>query len=153
MLTPTSLKGGYGMSMINWSEWYQFNQQLINIHVPDSPGCYEIRTDYIFGRLKGYSRTVYIGSTENLKQRLGNRLNDPDKNRTLEEKRLIKKGHTFQFRYAKMLGESVENQDKIEIQMKNKALTEYVTEYCELPPCNRVFPKKVQNALMQEWKL
>jgi len=141
------------MSIINWSKWYQFNQQSINTHVPDSPGCYEIRTDYIFGRLKGYSQTVYIGSAEKLKQRLGNRLNDPDRNRTLEEQRLIQKGHTFEFRYAKARGEAGENQDKVEIQMENEALTEYVMEYCELPPCNRVFPKKVQKALMQEWKL
>ena len=135
------------MSTIKWSEWYQYNQHSLNTYVPESQGIYEIRTDYIFGRLKGYSQTVRIGKADRLKQRLGGILNEPDKNRTIEEKRLIQKGHTFEFRFAK--AESGE----VAIQMENESMAEYVMEYWELPPCIRNFPKEVVKILKKEWKL
>jgi len=63
-----------------------------------------------------------------LKQRRGSRLKNPNRNRTLEEQRLIQKGHDFEFRYANAVTKAVI------IQMENDALFKYVTEHWELPP-------------------
>ena len=115
--------------------------------MPNSPGVYEIRTDYTFGRLKGSSQTVNIGSAVNLKNRLGSRLINPRRYWTLEEQRLMQKGHGFDFRYANAMTK------EISINMENDALFEYFTEHWELPPGNRVFPKAVQKALRKLWKL
>jgi hypothetical protein len=50
------------MDELRWSQWYPLAQQPFSIPVPDVPGIYEIRTDHEFGRLRGQSRIVYIGS-------------------------------------------------------------------------------------------
>ena len=134
-------------SVNNWSKWYQFNQPSLDKYVPNAPGIYEIRTDYKFGRLKGSSRTVNIGMAVNLKQRLGSRLIDPRRNWTLEEQRLMQKGHGFEFRYANAVTREVIRK------MENDALFEYFTEHWELPPGNRVFPKEVQRKLIKLWNL
>jgi len=141
----SDVEGG-NSSINNWSGWYQFNLQSLNAYVPSSPGIYEIRTDYKFGRLKGSSQTVNIGMAVNLKQRLGSRLINPHRNWTIEEQRLMQKGHGFEFRYANAVNKEVRK-------MENDALFEYFTEHWELPPGNRVFPKEVQRKLRKLWKL
>lgn len=88
------------MDEISWSEWRQLLKQVVGEFVPDLPGIYEIRTDREFGRLKGTSRIVYIGSaarnTPSLKRRLLGRIS----NGSLAEKRLWKHGGNLQFRFA-----------------------------------------------------
>lgn len=54
-----------------WSAWHPFDTEVVNTSVPDKPGVYEVRSDVEFGRLKGSSPLVTIGSAvASLRKRL-----------------------------------------------------------------------------------
>jgi len=121
---------GTRMHEFHWSEWYPLSPR--DIGIPDEPGIYEIRTDYEFGRLRGSSRVVYIGSTMNsLKQRLVHqRIKEPSRT----EKLLRKAGHALEFRFATATdGETAKR-------MEAQRLMDYEREHWELPPGNGVMP-------------
>lgn len=118
----------------HWSEWYPLSLALIahDEDVPDEPGVYEIRTDYEFGRLRGNSRVVYVGSTvKSLKKRLVHqRIKDPEKNLSGTEKLLREAGHALEFRFA------TAPDGKTAKHMEAQRLMDYEKEHWELPPGN-----------------
>ena len=109
--------------------------------MPDVPGIYEIRTDYEFGRLRGTSRVVWVGTAASgrrpslrervVRQRIGN----PDHYLSRTEKLLRQAGHNLEFRFAKASdGETAK-------QMESQRLMDYEEEHWELPPGNAVLPR------------
>ena len=64
-----------------WSNWNALNSVSQNAKVPNSPGVYEVQTDFTFGRLNGNSPIIYIGSAAtSLKKRLlDERIGKPDR--------------------------------------------------------------------------
>ncbi len=120
------------MDKFDWSTWYPLSHQSLS-NLPDVPGIYEIRTDYEFGRLRGSSRVVYIGSAARpskptLRKRLGNRIADPEGNLSGAEKLLRRAGHTLEFRFAKAKDREMARQ------MEIQRLTEYEKKHWETPP-------------------
>jgi len=121
---------------LSWSEWYQLTPPVVDELVPDLPGIYEIGTDREFGRLKGTSKIVYIGSaarnTPSLKRRLLGRIS----NASLAEKRLWQHECNLQFRFATVSdGETAER-------MEAERLIDYERQHWELPPGNGAFPRR-----------
>ena len=121
---------------IQWSEWYSFDSEPTV--APNSPGVYEVRTDFAFGRLRGQSPIVYIGKTaRGLRRRLFNeRRGDPVRYMSGAEKLLYQAGHRLEFRYAVTAGREVAEQFEAHELMK------YVREHWELPPGNGKMPRK-----------
>ena len=124
--------GSAEMNEFDWSEWYPLSQQFL-ANVPDTPGIYEIRTDYQFGRLNDLSQLVYVGSAArgvkpSLRRRLGARVDDPEGNLSPAEKMLVGAGHVLEFRFTK--AENGETARQMEIQK----LSDYVREHWEAPP-------------------
>lgn len=120
------------MDEFDWSEWYPLSHQSL-ANLPDAPGIYEIRTDYEFGRLRGSSRVVYIGSAAQrgkptLRKRLGQRITDPQGNLSGAEKLLQRAGHVLEFRFAKTKDRETARQ------MEIQRLTEYEEKHWETPP-------------------
>ncbi len=125
------------MSTLNWSEWHALESKSITLPVPDSPGVYEVRTNIAFGRLKGYSAVVFIGSSvRSLKKRLlGQRIGNPERFLSGAEKYLRQAGHSLQFRYAETVdGLTARN-------LESQMLKDCDLEYWELPPGNAVLPR------------
>jgi hypothetical protein len=125
------------MGDIEWSEWYPIDLQSVTALVPDKPGVYEVRADFEFGRLKGHSRIVTIGSANrSLRQRLiRQRFANTERFMNRAEKLLYRAGHTLEFRYATTAGGQVARQ------MEAKRLEEYEKEHWELPPGNGQLPR------------
>jgi excinuclease UvrABC nuclease subunit len=126
------------MVELKWSEWRELTKGSLE-SVPESPGIYEIRTDYDFGRLKDKSNIVYVGRTgqgRNLKKRLSARVNNPGKFLSRAERFLLSEGHFLEFRFA--VAECQEDAKRMEAER----LAEYDREYWELPPGNSALPKQ-----------
>jgi len=126
---------GIRMDIVEWPKWYDFNSPPTI--VPSCPGVYEIRTDFEFGRLRGKSAVVYIGSAaKSLRERLINqRCAEPNQNLSRAEKLLCQVGHSLEFRYA------VSTSAALARQLEAQELTRYEEEHWELPPGNSVKPK------------
>ena len=86
---------------LSWSSWHRFDDESAKAAVPHRPGVYEVQTDFEFGRLKGNSRLVTIGSAvPSLKTRLcRQRFRDTARYLNRAEKWLIHGGHILEFRY------------------------------------------------------
>ena len=125
------------MSQVAWSDWYPLDSQSANIPIPNSPGVYEIRTDFRLNRLRGQSPIVCIGSSvPSLRNRIINqRIGNPDRYLSRAEKFLRQAGHALQFRYGRTVdGNTARN---LEAQM----LQAYEEEHWELPPGNAELPR------------
>lgn len=117
----------------NWSDWYPYSlSQDFFRNIPEAPGIYEVRTDYEFGRLKGSSPLLTIGSaakslkTRISRQRIGNTiryLNRP-------EKWIRRAKHVLEFRYYEC-----SNKDEAKYLEAIRQL-EYENQHWELPPGN-----------------
>ncbi len=124
-----------------WSDWYLLESKLDVVNVPDLSGIYEIRTDYEFGRLKGSSQVVYIGSAAggskpSLKVRLmDQRAKNPCRYLTRTEKLLKEAGHTLEFRFL------IAHDGITAKHTESEKLTAYEKEHWELPPGNGVLPR------------
>jgi hypothetical protein len=99
-------------------------------------GVYVIRYEKNFGRLKGCSDILYIGSTINRKgmwKRIGQYF-DPDPTQVTN-----KRIHEFLKRHIPMEISFIylEVPERLESQL----LQEYITDHDELPPLNRNLPK------------
>lgn len=129
-----------------WSAWHLFNAEVVNTSVPDQPGVYEVRTDCEFGRLKGSSPLVSIGSTvASLRKRLcEQRIGNPIRFQNRAEKWLTQAGHELQFRY------STTDSGKEARYLEAIRLMEYENEHGELPPGNEVLPLSVIKKHIQE---
>jgi len=124
------------MNSWNWSPWYPMDPSSSNIAVPDSSGIYEIRTDYEFGRLRGNSTLIYIGSAASLRRRFqGQRFVDPERYLSRTEKLLLKGGHVVDFRYATTSDIATARR------LEAERLSDYEQKHWELPPGNGVLPR------------
>jgi len=123
----------------SWSPWCRFDDEESKASVPNIPGVYEIRTDYEFGRLKGNSRLVAIGSAKkSLRTRLcRQRFRDTARYLNRVEKWLVKESHTLEFRYFPTATE------KEARRLEAEWLFKYEYEHGELPPGNGVLPLSV----------
>ncbi len=124
------------MDELSWSEWYRLTPSVVDELVPDLPGKNEIMTDHEFGRLKGTTEIVYIGSaarnTASLKRRLLGRI----RNASLAEKRLRQHGYNLRFRFATVRdGETAER-------MEAERLIDYERQHWALPPGDAAFPRR-----------
>jgi len=129
------------MGVLNWSQWHPLDSESLSVPVPDSPGVYQVQTDFSFGRLKGYSSAVFIGSAmRSLKKRLlDQRIGNPKRFLSGAEKWLRNAGHPLQFRYAKTIdGLTARN-------LESQMLNDYDQEHWELPPGNAVLPRPKSN--------
>jgi len=132
------------MTKFNWSPWYPLTPQSLPANVPGQPGIYEIRTDYEFGRLRGRSRVVYVGSAArgskpSLKVRLiDQRIGNPERYLSGAEKLLREAGHALEFRFVTTLDGTTAKR------MEAQRLTEYEVKHWELPPGNSVLPRNIQ---------
>ena len=126
------------MSVNKWSQWLPLNSQSLTVPVPQYPGIYEVRTDFQFGRLRGRSSIVYIGSaTSSLKKRLlDQRIGKPDKYLSRAEKWLRQGGHTLEFHYETAADGTIARR------LEAERLKAYEEEHWELPPGNGVLPRK-----------
>jgi len=100
--------------------------------LPTEPGVYEVKTDYVYRRLKGdtSSPIVIIGRAENIQKRRQQKADDPVKNLHRAEKWLLHGNHVLKFRYY--ICGSFEEAKLLEA----VKLWEYENQYWELPPGN-----------------
>ncbi len=116
-----------------FKEWYRLTDIIKGIvEVPITPATYALRLDHKFGRLRGSSDLLYIGSTSNLHFRiienyLGGR---GDKTTKRIRDYLFNKGYLEATEVSWII---TQNYEKIE----SKLLAEYEKEHHELPPWNR----------------
>lgn len=125
------------MEKLDYSEWYPLSSEAYSRLVPDSPGVYQVRTDFEFGRLRGDSEIVSIGSAaQSLRSRLiGQRVGDPQRYMSRAEKLLRNAGHILEFRF-------VTTSDSITARnLEAELLAAYESEHWELPPSNGVLPR------------
>ena len=124
------------MNGVVWSSWFPVGPSSSSIVVPDSAGTYEVRTDYEFGRLRGRSTLIYVGSTGNLKRRfLDQRFVDPERYLSRTEKLLLKGGHVVELRYATTSDIATARR------LEAERLSDYEQKHWELPPGNGVLPR------------
>ena len=129
------------MADLQWSEWHPLTKKCQAADVPDMPGIYEIRTDYEFGRLRGTSKVVYVGtaasgSRPSLRSRLvDQRIGNPDRFLSRTERLLRESGHDLEFHFATAID------GKTAKEMESRRLSEYEEEHWELPPGNAVLPR------------
>ncbi len=130
------------MSITRWSEWHPLDLQSLKVPVPNSPGIYEVRTDFEFGRLRGSSSIIYIGSaTPSLKKRLlDERIGKPDRYLSRAEKWLRQAGHALEFRYATLANGPTARR------LEADRLRECEEEHWELPPGNASLPRMTRGA-------
>jgi len=123
----------------SWSPWYRFDDESAKAAVPHRPGAYEVRTDFEFGRLKGSSRLVTIGSAKpSLRTRLcKQRFRNTVRYLNRAEKWLVYEGHILEFRYLPTA--TAEEARRLEAER----LIEYECQHGELPPGNEVLPLSI----------
>jgi len=123
----------------SWSAWHRFDAEVARATVPDEPGVYEVRTDFEFGRLKGNSPLVTIGSAVlSLRKRLcEQRFRNALRYLNRAEKWLVQASHTLEFRYATTAS------GKEARYLEALRLMEYENEHWELPPGNEALPLSV----------
>ena len=129
-----------------WSAWHLFDAEVANTSVPDKPGVYEVRADFEFGRLKGSSPVVTIGSAvASLRKRLcEQRFRNTLRYQNRAEKWLAQAGHKLEFRYT------TTDSGKEARYLEALRLMEYENEHWELPPGNEVLPLSVIRKHIQE---
>ncbi len=117
-----------------WSAWQLLCYEK-TADLPEFPGVYEVRfKNYSFPRLKGTTKTLYIGCTpeRGLKKRLRSLING----RHIARKRIRKIADELQkeleFRYMVTF---------LPKQAEAELLREYEEKHLELPPCNHNLTK------------
>ncbi len=134
--------GGAEMISISWKGPYQLNS-ITPQDVPSCPGIYQVHTEFHFGRLKGTSSVVYIGSTHDLWGTLhGRRVKNP----ATAEKILWSNSHVLEVRF--MACESVDKARTLEYSL----LEEYEKEHWELPPGNGMIRREWRSWVSTQWE-
>lgn len=127
-----------------FSLWYPFNEQSIK-NAPKRWGAYVIRTTggKSFGRLRGKSDILYIGSTKNkrgLNQRLTQFLNPGPTQWTSQRiNKFIKK---YPVEVAWRISDEPRN-------LESELLQQYFKEHEELPPLNRAGSKLIEKIIRE----
>lgn len=125
-----------------FSEWKNFNKDNIE-KAPSKQGVYILRKNggQSFGRLKGKSDLLYIGSTEannGLKQRLKQYLNPgPTQWTNLRINKLLKK-------YNVEVSWCLSNEPR---NLEHQLLNRYLNEHDELPPFNHAGRKTLKKII------
>ena len=133
------------MTQLDWSPEYPLRLSSQDV-IPDSPGVYQVLTKTAFGRLRGSSRIVSIGSaTPSLRRRLaGERMKDPKRYLSRAEKWLLDGGHELWFRFALTEAGAARA-------VETELFVEYETEHWELPPANnKNLPGPVTQCMLQD---
>jgi len=126
-LSTWSKQWSYG----NFSEWHLLNDKAIQ-NAPSKKGTYVIRKagGERFGRLRGESDIMYIGSTtRRLKKRLQQYLR-PGPTQWTNQRiyKLLTKGYKLEFAWC------LNDEPKI---LEHNLLRQYISEHDEFPPMNR----------------
>ncbi|TET42704.1 MAG: GIY-YIG nuclease family protein [Dehalococcoidia bacterium] len=105
---------------------------------PDSDGVYIIRSSQPFGRFRGESDTVYVGSSANAQGGLKRRIRfffhpGPSQHTSKRIKALLDLGGKLQISFHTCTAQKARSLEK-------EILKEYVREHLELPPYNRSEP-------------
>ena len=132
------------MTQLDWSPEYPLGLSSQGV-IPNSPGVYQVLTKTAFGRLRGSSRIVSIGSARaSLKKRLaGQRMRDPKRYLSRAEKWLLDAGHELWFRFALTEADAA-------TAVETELFVEYETEHWELPPSNnKNLPGRVTEVMLQ----
>lgn len=131
-----------------FSKWYPFNKQGIK-NAPGQPGVYVIRTaqSQRFGRLKGESDILYIGSCEarkGLRQRLQHYLHPGPTQWT--NRRVNQLAKKYQMEVAWCVCDEPRN-------FEHDLLIRYLKDHDELPPFNRAGIKRLYKTLTETIRL
>ncbi len=132
----------------NFSEWHPFNEQYLK-KAPERHGIYVIRKSegQCFGRLRGKSDILYIGSTEakgGLRQRLRQYLHPGPTQWT--NKRINKLLIKYKMEVAWCTCNESGN-------LEHQLLREYLTEHDELPPLNHATKRLLRKVLKETLQL
>ena len=133
------------MTQLDWSPEYPLRLSSQDV-IPNSPGVYQVLTKTAFGRLKGSSRIVSIGSAKpSLRRRLaGERMKDPKRYLSRAEKWLLDAGHELWFRFAITEAGAART-------VETELFVEYEIEHWELPPSNnKNLPGPVTRVMLQD---
>jgi len=130
----------------SWSPWYQTDDDAAKAVLPHKPGVYEIRSDFEFGRVKGRSSLVSIGSAkDSLYKRLcEQRFGDWVRYMNRAEKWLVHEGHILEFHYLPV---DTEKEARL---LEAERLFAYECEHGELPPGNEVLPQSIIKQQIEE---
>jgi len=127
-----------------FSEWYPFNRHGIK-NAPEQPGVYVIRITQgrCFGRLKGKSDILYIGSCEakkGLRQRLQQYLHPGPTQWT--NRRVNQLAKEYQMEVAWCLCDEPRN-------FEHDLLIRYLKDHDELPPLNRAGIRRLYKTITE----
>ncbi len=121
-----------------FKKWYKLTDIRSGKIVPPSkPGVYVLRLEHSFGRLKGESDILYIGSTDNIQHRIIENYLGGRGGKTTQ--RIYY--YIFRRKYLESIEISwvISNCPK---QLEKELLKKYEEEHHELPPWNRASPNK-----------
>ena len=123
-----------------FSNWYQLDDEGRK-NAPSRSGTYIIRLKggHVFGRLKGKSDIVYMGSTVNLRRRFYQFLHPASQ---LTNQRINNLAKRYDFEIAWL-----EN-DEPRI-LEHNLLRQYLGEHDELPPLNYADVRKLEKVLQE----
>ena len=120
---------------LSWSEWRPLERSSVR-DLGQCPGVYQISC-------QATSCLVYVGSATGragLRQRLSQRVDDPQRYLSTYEKRLRKQGCCLMFRYSEA-GSAAQAKDWEAVE-----IDEYRKLHGHLPPGNKVTPHKASAA-------
>ena len=128
-------------AVLSWSEWQPLERNYVR-GLPQCPGVYQVSC-------QATSCIVYIGSATGrggLKQRLGQRVDDPARYLSVYEKCLREQNCRLMFRYAEAMSEAQA------IDLETAEITEFRKHHGHLPPGNRVAPRRAPDWNEEEFK-
>ena len=111
-----------------WSEWWPLDASVVG-KIPEFPGVYEIAVTEDFARLKGATKTLYIGSSD----KRGLRALITARGRHIAKERLDRvRDELAETLWIRTLVTGIDD-----AQGEEKALLrQFEQEHLELPPCN-----------------
>ena len=119
------------LKIYGFEVWMPLDEQMIK-SLPPEHGVYVMRLNRVFGRLKGESDILYVGSTDDLHQRIVNNYWRGRGGETTKRIRnyLFSKNYLSQVEVSWVVCQSPKN-------LEAKILERYENEHHELPPWNR----------------
>ena len=126
----------YTLYKYGFKNWYKLTDiRLGEITPPSEPGTYVLRLNRSFGRLRGQSDILYIGSTSNIYHRIIENYLEGRGGKTTQRIRY----YIFDREYLELIEISWVTTDNPK-QLEEELLKKYEEEHHELPPWNRALP-------------